>query len=347
MISETVAAEEVDDRRILTAWRSGDGGSLELLYRGYAGRLRRYCRKRLSDAAEAEDACHESILKAHAALPRFREGAGIWPWLVTIAGNVCIDIQRHKAYASVREEVEGGAEDFEQVFEERVRAALVRSALFKLPGSYRTHIYLRDFRGFTYDEISRTLDTSVASVRSTLLRARRALKGSIREVAKEQGQWPLPALAPLGLPRSRWTLSGWVKDRWNELIELIRSLLTLDPAALCGFLNAVALAIIIGIGPMQAAADASLRPEPRNSMGASHYEESPTGNASQTSVAVIRTVDAEAKAYEAGSSSAIVDLPKERRSGILVGPVRVDCSPNPEGTTEETVCLLLSKTPGN
>lgn len=45
-------------------------------------------------AAEAEDAVQEAMVKAHAALPGFREGAPFKPWLLRIVANEALNRRR-------------------------------------------------------------------------------------------------------------------------------------------------------------------------------------------------------------------------------------------------------------
>jgi RNA polymerase sigma-70 factor (ECF subfamily) len=48
----------------------------------------------LGDAAEAEDAAQEGFVKAYRALDRFRDGAPLRPWLLTIIGNTARNRRR-------------------------------------------------------------------------------------------------------------------------------------------------------------------------------------------------------------------------------------------------------------
>lgn len=47
-------------------------------------------------AADAEEAAQDGFVKAHAALPRFREGAPFRPWLLTIVGNTARNRRRSR-----------------------------------------------------------------------------------------------------------------------------------------------------------------------------------------------------------------------------------------------------------
>lgn len=104
----------------------------------------------------------------------------IWPWLATIAANVCIDIQRSSDDGPEREAAA------------RIRAEILRKALKRLPSRYRTYMYLVDYEGWTYAEIGKWNAVSVGRWEALLLRAREALKAQVKRVAKAMGQCPLP-----------------------------------------------------------------------------------------------------------------------------------------------------------
>lgn len=169
-----------------------EGLTLDWLYRRYADSLRRFCRSRLNgDATEAEDACHESILKAYEALSRYSPEA-MWPWLATIAANVCIGIQRKRVRTICKADVGApSAGNTEAEAERRIRTQIVDTAMGQLPERYRLALYMHDYEGLSYEQLARLDGISVRAVASVLLRARQALKKQIKTVAKKLGQWPL------------------------------------------------------------------------------------------------------------------------------------------------------------
>jgi RNA polymerase sigma-70 factor (ECF subfamily) len=202
------AGEDDDDARIVRLARSPGGDALDLLYRSYAERVWRLCRSRLGSDADADDACQEALLRAHQALPRFRTGSPMWPWLATIAGNVCIDMRRTRRWEPLDEDVlgsdsgvaDGRSTDPHDVVVSRLRHQLVGDALDGLPHPYRNVIRLRDLDGFSYAQIAELDDSTVASVRTSLHRGRRALRDRVRSLAPARGMWPLPAIG-LGIFR--------------------------------------------------------------------------------------------------------------------------------------------------
>jgi RNA polymerase sigma-70 factor, ECF subfamily len=190
-----VLPTEAEEQQVLRSCLSGEEGSLDLLYRRYGPPLIAFCRSRLGDSGDAEDAAHETILKAHRALPGFRQDARLWPWIATIAANLCIDMHRSRQRLDPEADLVASlGPDVDDVVNRRLRAEIVKTALGELPEHYRTPLLLREFMGWSYDEIAAFSDKTTGSVRSTLMRARRALQAQIEHVARQTGQWPLPSL---------------------------------------------------------------------------------------------------------------------------------------------------------
>lgn len=194
----------------MASCRGGASEGLDLLYRRYAPALVAFCQHRLGNRGDAEDAAHEAILKAHRALPRFREGARLWPWLATIAANVCTDMLRSRERLGTQADaIDWQAPEVDEDVSRRLRAGIVESALDELPERFRTPLFLREFMGWSYEEIAEFSNKSIGSVRTTLMRARRAFQARVEDVARRRGQWPLPVAVGGAWRRVRATLRQW------------------------------------------------------------------------------------------------------------------------------------------
>jgi RNA polymerase sigma factor (sigma-70 family) len=188
---------EPEDRLIGASLQTDDREAFDVLYRRYAAPLRDFCRSRLGGSyREAEDACHEALIKAHQALPRFRRGARVWPWLATIAAHVCIDLKRAESRFSAIEDCPDQLEHGpEAEAERRIRGEILADALQNMPTKYRDYLQLREFDGWTYEQIASFFGVSVSAVKSVLLRARRVLRHRVEEIARERN-WPIPVIVP-------------------------------------------------------------------------------------------------------------------------------------------------------
>jgi RNA polymerase sigma-70 factor (ECF subfamily) len=196
-----------EDRRLADA-PDADDEAFNTIYREYKPALLAFCRSRLTDRSEAEDACQETLLRAYRSLPRFDRTQRMWPWLATIAANVCTDMRRKRLAVPLsacdRDPRAGETVDLGDTLEARDRARLVTAALGQLPDAHRRPVYLADGEGWSYADIARHEQRSVASVRTSLMRGRSTFKARARALAEERGMWPLSAVLPLARLRARY-----------------------------------------------------------------------------------------------------------------------------------------------
>ena len=76
------------------AHQAGSAADLERLMEEYGTGLLRLCALHLGDAALAEDAAQETLLRAWRRYGTFREAAAERTWITAIALNVCRDLLR-------------------------------------------------------------------------------------------------------------------------------------------------------------------------------------------------------------------------------------------------------------
>lgn len=185
-----------EEQQIIRALSADEQSGFEALYEKYAPPLRAFCTLRLSDPHEAEDACHETLLRACGAIHRFQTGKRLWPWLSTIAANVCRDITDSKRRLCGPAAESDWIGDAESEAFSSIRVQISRRALDRLAPDYRAILLLSQFDGLSNKQIATNFGLSISAVKNRLLRARRSLQQQVRIVAKKWGQWPLPVLAP-------------------------------------------------------------------------------------------------------------------------------------------------------
>ena len=154
-----------------------------------------YCYRMLGSAFDAEDAVQETMVRAWRGLDRFEGRAALKSWLYRIATNVCLDMLNGKERRIRPLELgdPGGLDsplttrgeaswlepfpvDPADVAEDRetLKLAFV-AALQHLPPQQRAVLILREALRWRANEVAELLDTSVASVNSSLQRARASL----------------------------------------------------------------------------------------------------------------------------------------------------------------------------
>ena len=142
------------------------------------------------EAAEAEDAAQEALVKAYYALGRFRPGAPFRPWLLTIVANEARNRRvaagrraRLAARASV-EQTGAGAEPLPEpsALAREERAALLR-AVNGLREEDRRAIACRYFLDLSEAETAAVLGCARGTVKSRLSRALGRLRQALAQAA--------------------------------------------------------------------------------------------------------------------------------------------------------------------
>jgi RNA polymerase sigma-70 factor, ECF subfamily len=147
---------------------------VEQLYMTHHRPITAYLARIVGDHDAAEDLCHETFLKALRAWPQHDPQASAVGWLYRIASNAAYDsLRRRRAQRCTSLEAAAAASsDGEAAL---VAAASIRTALARLPTSYRLPLMLAA-NGYTTGELAGALRCSVTAVRMRLHRARARLR---------------------------------------------------------------------------------------------------------------------------------------------------------------------------
>jgi RNA polymerase sigma-70 factor (ECF subfamily) len=138
--------------------------------------LHRYGSRLVGSAIDGEDVVQETLAKAFYALSQLSEMPPLRPWLFRIAHNTAIDFLRRyeRRHAAPLPEDEHMPSDDLPRDPEVLRAAI--ATFMTLPLSQRSAVILKDVLDQSLADIAQHLDTSVAAVKSLLVRGRQALK---------------------------------------------------------------------------------------------------------------------------------------------------------------------------
>ena len=163
------------------------------LYERHSSRIFGFCLSRLGSREDAEDALQLTFLNAQRGL-----GRGVVPdhelaWLFKIAQNVCHN--RHQsAKRRGRVEAPHDLDSLQDVIASPERGGSgvslgeLTQALGTIPARQRKALLLREFQGYSYEEIAAELDVSVAAVETLLFRARRAVAQQLEQTGATQSR---------------------------------------------------------------------------------------------------------------------------------------------------------------
>jgi len=150
---------------------------VERLFRTYHDPLVRYLTRRLGDRDWAEEVAQETFVRAL----RQNELQNERAWLFAVATNLVRDearkdVRRRRHLELLREEAKADSivEPPETEIERAEERAFARRAIDALNERDREALLMRE-EGLDYNEIAAALELSVASVGTTLSRARRRL----------------------------------------------------------------------------------------------------------------------------------------------------------------------------
>jgi len=158
----------------------------------------------LGDASDAADGTQEVFLKAFRGIRKFRQGSSLKTWLYRIAIREALNqkrwFKRHlQKNVSIDAEPEEGqarfeiadvcGTPFEQLAAHEIQDA-VEGALQQVPEAFRSAVILRDLEGLSYEEVAEVLECSVGTVKSRILRGRRALKEILEPMLQERNAEP-------------------------------------------------------------------------------------------------------------------------------------------------------------
>ena len=178
---------------LLARLRRGDQPAYEELVRTHSGRLLSVARRMLRDEEDARDVVQQGFLSAFKALPHFNGQSRLSTWLHRIVVNAALMKLRTRSrrpeepiedllprfledghHVETWSEVGSSVDELLIQGETRVR---VRTAINRLPDTYRTVLILRDIEEMDTEETARTLGITVNAVKIRLHRARQALAG--------------------------------------------------------------------------------------------------------------------------------------------------------------------------
>ena len=176
------------DEQLVALSQEGSSGAFNSLATRVEASVYRFVLRTLGNPEDARDICQETFLRAFENITRLRDGAKFKSWVHHIAMNLCRDRFRSAGYRSrpkslddpeiqqgpVQKELSdrgGGGHDH--------RTHLIRvleDALRRLPEEQRTAILLREYHGFTSEEIGEITGVPSTTVRTRIFYGLRAMR---------------------------------------------------------------------------------------------------------------------------------------------------------------------------
>ena len=181
---------EAGDEQLMLAYRGGDAGAFEALYRRHKGALYRFVARSIRDRATAEELYQEIWMRVIEARGRYEAQAKFTTWLYTVAHNRLVDHWRKRGLALVSLDQEdsaaadppaGAASDPLRQLEGREQLARFARALEALPPAQREAFLLHEEAGMGVAEIARATGANEEAAKSRLRYALQKLKEAVAD----------------------------------------------------------------------------------------------------------------------------------------------------------------------
>lgn len=181
------------DRALVKRVQKGDTRAFDLLVRKYQHRIVGLISRYVADRSECQDVAQEAFLRAWRAIHSFRGDSAFYTWMYKIAVNTAknhlVAMRRRPpnedvdvadaVYGAGAERLSENATPEREMMRQEIEQTVV-DAVKALPEELRTAITLREVDGLSYEEIARTMDCPIGTVRSRIFRAREAIDQQLR-----------------------------------------------------------------------------------------------------------------------------------------------------------------------
>jgi RNA polymerase sigma factor (sigma-70 family) len=172
------------DEQLMLAYRGGDAGAFDELYRRHKGGLFRFVLRSVRERSLAEELYQEIWMRAIEARGRYEPQAKFSTWLYTIAHNRLVDHWRKKGLQLVSLETESefsGNPDFEPhgILQAKQGLARFAQALDALPPAQREAFLMHHEAEMSVAEIARATGANEEAAKSRLRYAVTKLKEAL------------------------------------------------------------------------------------------------------------------------------------------------------------------------
>lgn len=189
LLGQNQAADRDDG--LVRRLKCGSAEAFEELLDSYQGPIYGFVFRLLDDSSEAADVTQEVFLKVFRKIEGFRSECSLKTWLYRIAvheaanrrrwfsrhrrNEFSVDAAREEAGLGWTQLADQRGTPFDWL-EQREQIDIVESCLREIDSRLRAAVVLRDIEGHSYNEIAATLEISLGTVKSRILRGREALK---------------------------------------------------------------------------------------------------------------------------------------------------------------------------
>ena len=166
-------------RRCQIEFPDNEGGFEELVDR-YKNYIYKICYEKLQNQMDAEDATQESFIRVYFGINNFRQDSEFKTWLIKIVTNVCLTmlLTRKRKFWKYHVSLDGDV-DINTVYlsifskyDEKQFWNVIGNTLRKLVFIYRKVFILKYFKGLSFSEIGKRINSTTPAVKMKIQRAK-------------------------------------------------------------------------------------------------------------------------------------------------------------------------------
>jgi RNA polymerase sigma-70 factor, ECF subfamily len=188
----TPALTTLEDSTLVELTLAGQAECFAVLMDRHLASVKRCAGAMVRNETDLDDIVQEVLLKVWRNLRSFRSESSFRTWMTRVAINEVLQSYRRQRRRPICQPVEGfdvfvapGDSPYQSLT--RAEAAnRVRSAVEELPDIYRNVLVLREFEELSTRETAQLLGSSVAAVKSRLLRARLSITATLKRPVQKQ-----------------------------------------------------------------------------------------------------------------------------------------------------------------
>jgi RNA polymerase sigma-70 factor (ECF subfamily) len=169
------------DEDLMARIAEGNEAAFRVLTRRYLPLTLGFARRVTGNSADAEEIAQEALLRVWTHAPRWRPVATFRTWFYRVVLNLSLNRRRRAPFLSLEQagDVADPAVDASAAMERDEADSALAAAIAQLPERQRAVILLTYREGLSNAETAEVLGTSVSAVETLLVRAKRALRGTL------------------------------------------------------------------------------------------------------------------------------------------------------------------------
>jgi len=176
-----------DDYSIIRQIIDGDKSAFQLLVKRHKEKVRNIIYMTMNNSAMVDDIAQDVFITIYKNLKYFRFESLFTTWLYRITVNKCKDYIRRMNVRKIFSPLDDGFDvsEHQTPVENNDISKIVMDAISNLPVKLKMPLILKDIEGFSYQEISETLNCEMGTVKSRIFRGREKLKEILQPLEKE------------------------------------------------------------------------------------------------------------------------------------------------------------------